>query len=158
MTERQIENREKLLQSITETLQELNTDALQFIYKYSIEAVKDNERYSIHTTEERLEELKAADAARNKAYEEEQAAKQAELEKIKENRYNLNHSMIMLGKSHYWSYCCAGGEYSSFFEEVIKARPYETTLGAAMDIFSIGMICGIKEQRKRNKAKVCKKM
>ena len=149
------DNREKLLQSITEALQELNIDALQLIDSCFIQTIKGSERYSIHTTEERLEELKAAAAAKDKAYKAEQEAKQAELEKIKKNRYKLNHSMIMLGNSCYWSYCCPSGEYHSFFDEVIKARPFETTLDAAIDIFSIGMICGIKEQRKRGKAKVC---
>lgn len=70
------DNREKLLQSITEALQELNTDALQLIDSLFIQPIKGSERYSINTPEERLEELKAA-SAKDKAYKEEQAAKQA---------------------------------------------------------------------------------
>ena len=121
------DNREKLLQSITETLQELNTDALQIIDSCFLETLKDKERYSIHTTEERLEELKAADAVRDKAYKEEQAAKQAELEHIKKNRYKLNNTMIMLGHGSYYRYCCHYGDYHSFLHDVIQARPFETT-------------------------------
>ena len=141
------DNREKLLQSITEALQELNTDALQLIDSCFIQTIKGSERYSINTTEERLEELKAAAAEREKKQEEEKK----QLEEIKENRYKLNPTMIMLGNSSYWSYCFPYGKYHSFLHDVIQARPFETTLDAAIDIFSIGMICGIKEQRSRAK-------
>lgn len=147
------DNREKLLQSITEALQELNTDALQLIDSCFIQTIKGSERYSINTPEERLEELKAAAAAKDKAYKEEQAAKQAEREAFRAVfLYDRNDTMKMLGRTSYWTFAAPHGDYNKGFEDIMQAHKYCTSLyDIAIDVFGYGMICGIKEQRKRGK-------
>lgn len=146
------DNREKLLQSITEALQELNTDALQLIDSCFIQTIKGSERYSINTTEERLEELKAA-CCKDKAYKEEQAAKQAEREVFRAVfLYDRNDTMKMLSRTNYWTFAAPHGDYNKGFEDIMQAHKYCTSLyNIAIDVFSYGMICGIKEQRSRAK-------
>jgi len=149
------DNREKLLQSITEALQELNIDALEMVDNCFLQVVKDKERYSIHTTEERLAELKAAAAARDKAEKAEREAKQAEREAFRAVfLYDRNDTMKMLGRTNYWKYCCPSGDYNKGYEDILAAHRYDSNImEIALDIFGYGMICGIKEQRKRGKAK-----
>lgn len=150
------DNREKLLQSITEALQELNTDALQLIDSCFIQTIKGSERYSIHTTEERLEELKAAAAAKDKAYKEEEAAKQAERAAFNAVfLYDRNETMKLIGQSYYNKYAAPSGEYGSGFYDIIQAHKYDyyskSPFETGLDFFIYGMICGVKEQRKRGK-------
>lgn len=139
------DNREKLLQSITEALQELNTDALQLIDSLFIQPIKGSERYSINTPEERLEELK-----------EEQAAKQAERAAFNAvPLYERNETMKLIGYSHYCTFAAHGAEYGGGFYDIIQAHKYDKIRlsDVGLDFFIYGMICGIKEQRKRGKAK-----
>lgn len=149
------DNREKLLQSITEALQELNTDALQLIDNLFIQPIKGSERYSINTPEERLEELKAASAKKDKAYKEERAAKQAERAAFNAvPLYERNETMKLIGHSHYSTFIAPSAEYGGGFCDIIQAYKYDKSLfDAGLDFFIYGMICGIKEQRKRGKAK-----
>lgn len=152
------DKREKLLQSITEALQELNTDALQLIDSLFIKPIKGSERYSINTPEERLEELKAA-SAKDKAYKEEQAAKQAERAALNAvPLYERNETMKLIGHSLYSAFAAPSGEYGGGFCDIIQAHKYACCYNSPVDIgldfFIYGMICGIKEQRKRaNKKK-----
>lgn len=146
------DNREKLLQSITEALQELNTDALQLIDNLFIQPIKGSERYSINTPEERLEELKAASAK----YKEEQAAKQAERAAFNAvPLYERNETMKLIGYSHYNTFVAPSAEYGGGFCDIIQAYKYDKIrlFDAGLDFFIYGMICGIKEQRKRGKGK-----
>lgn len=151
------DNREKLLQSITEALQELNTDALQLINSLFIQPIKGSERYSINTPEERLEELKAA-SAKDKAYKEEQAAKQADRTAFNAvSLYDRNETMKLIGYSHYTTFAAPSGKYGGGFFDIVQAHKYDcyskSLVDAGLDFFIYGMICGIKEQRKRGKAK-----
>lgn len=151
------DNREKLLQSITEALQELNTDALQLIDNLFIQPIKGSERYSINTPEERLEELKAA-SAKDKAYKEEQAAKQAERAAFNAaHLYERNETMKLIGYSHYITFAAPSAEYGGGFCDIIQAHKNDccsrSLADTGLDFFIYGMICGIKEQRKRGKAK-----
>lgn len=144
------DNREKLLQSITEALQELNTDALQLIDNLFIQPIKGSEGYSINTPEERLEELKAASAKKDKAYKEEQAERAA-FNAVP--LYERNETMKLIGYSHYSTFVAPSGEYGGGFCDIIQAYKYDNSLfDAGLDFFIYGMICGIKEQRKRGKA------
>lgn len=152
------DNREKLLQSITEALQELNTDALQLIDRLFIQTIKGSERYSINTPDERLEELKAA-SAKDKAYKEEQAAKQTDRATFNAvPLYDRNETMKLIGYSHYSAFVAPSAEYGGGFCDIIQAYKYDccsrSLFDAGLDFFIYGMICGIKEQRKRaNKKK-----
>lgn len=150
------DNREKLLQSITEALQELNTDALQLIDRLFIQTIKGSERYSINTPEERLEELKAT-SAKDKAYKEEQAAKQ-QTDRATFNTvplYDRNETMKLIGYSHYSTFVAPSAEYGGGFCDIIQAYKYDccskSLFSIGLDFFIYGMICGIKEQRKRAK-------
>lgn len=152
------DNREKLLQSITEALQELNIDALEMVDNCFLQVIKDKERYSIHTTEERLAELKAAAAARDKAEKAEREAKEAA--RIAFNAvslYERNDTMKLIGHSYYNAFITPAGEYGSGFFDIAQAHKYDyltrSPLDIGMDFFIYGMICGVKEQRKRGKAK-----
>lgn len=142
------DNREKLLQSIAEALQELNTDALQFIDSSFIPTMKASERNSINTTEERLAEIKTSDTARDKAFE---ASKKEAEEFNSVFVYNRNETMKLIGKSHYNKFVIPGGKYSSGFDDIAQAHKYDhytkSPFDIGLDFFIYGMICGVKEQR-----------
>lgn len=65
-----------------------------------------------------------------------------------------NETMKLIGYSHYWNFVTPSGEYGSGFYDIIQAHKYDKSpFEAWLDFFIYGMICGIKEQRKRGKAK-----
>lgn len=68
--------------------------------------------------------------------------------------YDRNETMKLIGYSHYYNFVAHGAEYGSGFYDIIQAHKYDKSLfDAGLDFFIYGMICGIKEQRKRGKAK-----
>lgn len=68
--------------------------------------------------------------------------------------YDRNETMKLIGYSYYHNFVTPNGEYGSGFYDIIQAHKYNKSLfDAGLDFFIYGMICGIKEQRKRGKAK-----
>ena len=128
------EKRAKLLQNITEALQSFNAEALELIDDLFIKTMKSSTKHSVAPADERPNEHPGA--AGSEAVE--QSSKQTSV-------------MRMLSNSRYYSCCAPGGKYHCYFDEVIGASAAPVPLDAAIDIFSIGMICGIKEQRAKNK-------
>lgn len=156
----QQDNREQLLQGITEALQGLNIDALNLVNDCFIKTIAGSERYSINTTEERLAELKAAAAAQEEQRKAERAAKEAEQAAYNAvSLYERNATMKLIGNTSYYTYCCPAGEYGSGFDDILQAHKYDWItrglIDTGMDFFAFGMICGIKEQRKRGKKAKC---
>lgn len=70
--------------------------------------------------------------------------------------YNRNETMKLIGHSYYNKYAAPSGEYGSGFYDIIQAHKYDfiyskSLFDTGLDFFIYGMICGIKEQRKRAK-------
>lgn len=146
MTERQIENRVKKLQEL---------EAQQKALKAEAEEIKNVLKEELESQE--LEELKAA-SAKDKAYKEEQAAKQAERAAFNAAPlYERNETMKLIGYSHYSTFAAPSAEYGGGFCDIIQAYKNDccsrSLADTGLDFFIYGMICGIKEQRKRGKAK-----
>lgn len=76
-----------------------------------------------------------------------------EIEKVSESRYSLNETLKQLALNSYYTLVHSGGQYKKQFDEVMEGFKFETTYWAAVNIFSFGVICGIREQRKRQKLK-----
>lgn len=67
--------------------------------------------------------------------------------------YDMNPTMRMIGRGTWYLSVLKDGKYADVFREVMQARGKETSLDAALDFYALGMICGIREERKRRKDK-----
>ena len=75
-------------------------------------------------------------------------------EKLGVGVYSTNETMKMIGRGVHFKEALPGAAYEKAFDEVGEARGRETTCAAALDFFALGMICGIREERKRKRTGV----
>lgn len=137
MTERQIENRVKKLQEL---------EAQQKALKAEAEEIKNVLKAELESQE--LEELKTKSFI-------------IRWKEVVSSRFNAvplyerNETMKLIGYSHYSTFAAPSTEYGGGFCDIMQAYKYDKIrlFDVGLDFFIYGMICGIKEQRKRGKAK-----
>lgn len=135
-------NRKQLLDDITESLQNLNIDALEIFDRLFIQPAKHNELYSIKTPLERIEEIRAKQKERE--------LEENELKELKHiSRYHKNKTMKMLGHQYYDRWLGCEGAYKTLFDDLKDAYEIHWNFDIAADSFTLGLICGKREERKR---------
>jgi CTP-dependent riboflavin kinase len=137
-------NREELLQKMTHTLNNVNDEGLQLI-NYFVGGTENIEKYNINTTADRLAEIKQQEA--------EEKARKEEARRNKPSVYTLNNTMRLLGKQCVFY---ALDTYRGMFEEVMAAHPHEGTFDICIDMFSLGIICGKRIERKNRKERAAR--
>lgn len=147
-------NREQMIDEIQENLKELNIDALKHLNGFVL-YIKGEELYREDTKPERLEEIKAANTAK---YEEENAKREAAKEERERfqtvNLYERNDTMKIIGHSGHLMLIAPESIYSNGFRDILQAHKYEDIkFETAANFFIYGVMCGIKEQRRKRQSR-----
>lgn len=68
------------------------------------------------------------------------------------NAYEKNETMKILGRNNFYWLCSPGGTYHREFMDVKSAREGASDkMIMLIDMFALGVMCGIREQRKRQR-------
>lgn len=142
--------REELLQNAIECLQECNLDALELLNNCFIQTFKGNERYSIHTPDARVAELKAEFNKKMEQEKAEELAKQKEAEEQYTEFLQNNSTMKLLGASTCYRLISGDGKYFEQGQDVLKSYSYHRSIYNLMiEAFSLGVICADMEHKSK---------
>lgn len=135
--------REALVRKWIDEIQNTNLEGLELLEKL-FGGISSKEEFNVNTTPERIEEIKAIRAKK----EAEEKEKNEQERRNKPNPYALNETMELLGHQCLLSIL---DDYRDTINEVMQARKYEGTFSVCVDMFSLGIICGKRIDRKRRK-------
>lgn len=128
--------REEILNNFIEELHNTNLEGLKLVVRL-IGEISKVEKYNINTSPERIAEIEEE--------ERQQSACKKERKENRVNPYHKNQTMRMIGRHSFGAF----EEFREMFTDVAKARPYEGTFDICLDMFTLGIICGKRIDRRR---------
>ena len=136
--------RVELEQRLYHIIANLNMDGLEFLNR-AFGSIGEMEVYNINISKECIEEIRQ----RQLQEEAEKKAKEKEERRNRPSPYTLNSTMQLLGKQCSCDIIC--NQEREEICDILRARPFTTSMDTARDIFVLGYIHGKRAERKRRK-------